>query len=117
MVFNFFIYILNIFKKIGFNFSVSYGSVKRWLVFYYVEVFVVLLEKGYEIYFFGVKEDVIVFEEILKFIKGLLKNSLLFYNVYNLCGKISIEELIERIVVLDLFIINDSGFMYVVVSM
>ncbi|WP_390578320.1 glycosyltransferase family 9 protein, partial [Helicobacter pylori] len=37
-------------------------------------------------------------------------------NAYNLCGKTSIEELIERIAILDLFITNDSGPMHVAAS-
>ncbi|AGT74495.1 lipopolysaccharide heptosyltransferase II [Helicobacter pylori SouthAfrica20] len=100
-------------KKIGFNPSASYGSAKRWLASYYAEVAATLLEKGHEIYFFGAKEDAIVSEEILKSVKGLLKNPLLFNNAYNLCGETSIEELIERIATLDLFITNDSGPMHV----
>lgn len=103
-------------KKIGFNPSASYGSAKRWLASYYTEVAVALLEKGHEIYFFGAKEDAIVSEEILKSVKSLLKNPLLSHNAYNLCGKTSIEELIQRIAILDLFITNDSGPMHVAAS-
>ncbi|STP03123.1 ADP-heptose--LPS heptosyltransferase II [Helicobacter acinonychis] len=43
-------------KKIGFNPSASYGSAKRWLASYYAEVAAILLEKGYEIYFLGLKK-------------------------------------------------------------
>ncbi|RKV58721.1 lipopolysaccharide heptosyltransferase II [Helicobacter pylori] len=103
-------------KKIGFNPSASYGSAKRWPASYYAKAAAVLLEKGHEIYFFGAKEDTIVSEEILKSVKGLLKNPLLSHNAYNLCGKTSIEELIERIAILDLFITNDSGPMHVAAS-
>ena len=94
-------------KILGLNPGATYGSAKRWYPSEFAKVAIVL-SKQYEIKIFGGPDET----EIAADIEKSLKNNGVT-NYENLAGKTSVEELIENISNLDLFITNDSGPMHV----
>lgn len=78
---------------------------KRWLPEYYVEVAKDLISKGYHLDFFGSAEE----NEYVSTIALQLPQD----KVKNLCGKISLAELPQKIADCSLAITNDSGLMHV----
>jgi len=89
---------------IGINPGATYGSAKRW----YPEEFAKVaneLGKSYDIIIFGGPGE----EEIANDIE----KNLTIKNYKNLCGKLTIKELCEKIGGLELFITNDSGPMHI----
>ena len=108
---------LNIFKSneevkknkalVGINPGAKYGSAKRWLPEKFAQV-AFELSKEYDIVIFGgINEKDIALE-----IENLLVTHGVF-NYENLSGKMSIEELINKISTLTLFITGDSGPMHI----
>ncbi len=95
-----------VYKKptLGINPGATYGSAKRWYPKEFAKV-VNELGKEYNIVIFGGPGE----EEIAKDIE----KNLTIKNYQNLCGKLSIKELCEKIGGLSLFITNDSGPMHV----
>jgi heptosyltransferase-2 len=92
---------------LGINPGATYGSAKRWYPEAFANVAISLVKK-YDIVLFGGKGEA----DIAKDIEERLIASQIF-NYTNLAGKTSVEELIEGIAQLDLFITNDSGPMHV----
>jgi len=92
---------------LGINPGATYGSAKRWYPEEFAKVAISLSLK-YDIVLFGGKGEV----DIAKDIEERLIISKIS-NYTNLAGRTSVEELIERIAGLDLFITNDSGPMHV----
>ena len=92
---------------LGINPGATYGSAKRWYPNEFAKVAIALSTK-YDIKIFGGpgEQDIALDIE-----KELQKANI--SNFENLSGKTSIEELIENIASLDLFITNDSGPMHV----
>lgn len=91
---------------LGINPGSSYGSAKRW----YPEQFAKVAEKlskDYDIIIFGSKNEIDIANDIQNSL-----NDLGISNYLNLSGKTSIEELINHISKLDLFITGDSGAMH-----
>ena len=89
---------------IGINPGATYGSAKRW----YPEEFAKVaneLGKKYDIIIFGGPGE----EEIANDIE----KNLTIKNYKNLCGKLTIKELCEKIGGLELLITNDSGPMHI----
>jgi len=89
---------------IGINPGATYGSAKRW----YPEEFAKVaneLGKKYNIIIFGGPGE----EEIANDIE----KNLTITNYQNLCGKLTIQELCEKIGGLELLITNDSGPMHI----
>jgi len=78
---------------------------KRWLPEYYVEVSKDLIAKGYQIEFFGSPDE----NEYVSEIASQLPED----RVTNLCGKISLGELPQRMAECSLAITNDSGMMHI----
>lgn len=92
---------------IGINPGAAYGSAKRWPPEYYSE----LIEKFSDSYFFvilGSESDISSSEKIEASLKKAGLN-----NFHNLCGKSSIDELVNIISGLDLFITGDTGPMHI----
>lgn len=94
-------------KILGLNPGASYGSAKRW---YPTEFAIVASElaKDYNIEIFSGAGEVDIAGDIAKL---LAQNGI--KNYQNLAGKTSIDELIDRIAGLDLFITGDSGPMHI----
>jgi len=91
-------------KKIGINPGAAYGSAKRWTKDGFIEVISVLAERN-KVIIFGSENEQSLFSDSVKF-----KNS---KNIENLAGKTNIQELINEIADLDLFITGDSGPMHI----
>jgi len=91
-------------KKIGINPGAAYGSAKRWTKDGFIEVISVLAEKN-KVIIFGSENEQSLFSDSVKF-----KDS---KNIENLAGKTNIQELINEIAELDLFITGDSGPMHI----
>ena len=95
-------------KKIfGINPGATYGSAKRWYPKEFAKV-AIELSSIYDIKIFGGPGET----DIALDIENSLKEAGVI-NFENLAGKTSVEELIENISKLDLFITNDSGPMHV----
>lgn len=92
---------------LGLNPGATYGSAKRWYPQEFAKVAIELSAK-YNIKIFGGPSET----EIAGDIEQSLKNASIV-NYENLAAKTSVEELIEHISSLDLFITNDSGPMHV----
>ena len=92
---------------LGINPGATYGSAKRWYPQEFAKVAIELASK-YDIMIFGGPGETQIADDIEKLLQeaGIR-------NYQNLAGKTSIEELIEGIWGLDLFITNDSGPMHV----
>tara|TARA_B110000008_G_C16969984_1_gene563532 strand:- start:435 stop:1373 length:939 start_codon:yes stop_codon:yes gene_type:complete len=91
---------------VGINPGASYGNAKMWSPKKYAKVAERLSDK-YEIIIFGGQNDKGFALEIERL---LIKNNIL--NFQNLAGQTSIEQLINIISTLDLFITGDSGPMH-----
>ncbi len=92
---------------LGINPGATYGSAKRWYPNEFAKV-VIALSNKYDIKIFGGPAETNIASDIEnELIKAGVKN------YENLAGKTSVEELIEYISTLDLFITNDSGPMHV----
>lgn len=91
---------------LGINPGATYGSAKRWYPKEFAKV-IIELSKNYDAIIFGGNGEVDMAKDI--------ENELLSSNItnyQNLAGKTTVEELIEKIANLDLFITNDSGPMH-----
>ena len=96
--------------SVGINPGASYGDAKQWSPERFAEVAVVL-SSNYEIIIFGGPDE----KKISKVIENfLIKNGVT--NFKNLTGITSIQDLINEISRLDLFITGDSGRMHIAAS-
>jgi heptosyltransferase-2 len=91
---------------LGINPGATYGSAKRWYSKEFAKVAIQLSTK-YDIVIFGGKNEI----EMANDIEKLLVDHQV-KNFINKAGKTSVEELIQDISNLDLFITNDSGPMH-----
>jgi len=91
---------------LGINPGATYGSAKRWYPKEFAKV-ILELSKSYDTLIFGGSGEV----DMAKDIEDELLSSNIT-NYQNLAGKTTVEELIEKIANLDLFITNDSGPMH-----
>jgi len=91
----------------GINPGATYGSAKRWYPNEFAKV-AIEVSKEYDIVIFGGPGE----QDIALDIEKELQRANIS-NYQNLSGKTSVEELIEHIASLDLFITNDSGPMHV----
>jgi len=92
---------------VGINPGASYGSAKRWSTTGYSEVAKVLA-KEYDILIFGGPNELDIAMEIEDEL-----NRLKISNYHNLAGKTDIDELIDSVSNLSLFITGDSGPMHI----
>ena len=91
---------------LGINPGATYGSAKRWYPKEFAKV-AVALSSQYDIVIFGGPTETDIAQDIEK---ALIEAKVT--NFTNLAGKTSVEELIEGISELSLFITNDSGPMH-----
>ena len=91
-------------KKIGINPGAAYGSAKRWTKEGFFGV-ITELAKNNKVLVFGSKNEGKLFSDLINF-----KDS---ENIGNLAGKTNIQDLINEIADLDLFITGDSGPMHI----
>ena len=93
-------------KLLGINPGASYGSAKRWYPKEFADV-AIDLSSQYDIIIFGGPDEKDIAKDIEKYLieKGI-------DNYKNLAAKITINELINQISNLDLFITGDSGPMH-----
>lgn len=92
---------------LGINPGATYGSAKKW----YPEEFAKLavsLAPRYDIVIFGGPSELDIANDIENI---LIENGI--KNYQNLAGKTSVEELIEKIAGLSMFVTNDSGPMHI----
>ncbi len=92
---------------LGINPGATYGSAKRWYPDQFAKVAIALSDR-YDIRIFGGSGE----QDIAVDIENDLQKANIS-NYLNLSGKTSVEELIESIASLDLFITNDSGPMHI----
>ncbi len=93
-------------KTVGLNPGATYGSAKRWYPKEFAKVANTLSKDyGYDIIIFGGYSEIDMAKEI--------EDSLSIKNYQNLARKTSVQELIQKIAGLDLFITNDSGPMHI----
>lgn len=95
--------------RIGVSAGAKYGSAKRWCQSYFIEVIATLLQKGYEVFLYGGDEEKDGNEKIEQTLSHLVS----LQHFHNLTGKTTINELIDSIASLDLFLTNDSGPMHI----
>ncbi len=91
---------------LGINPGATYGSAKRWYPKEFSKV-ISSLSDTYDTVIFGGNGEIDMAKEIET---ELIENGVI--NFENLAGKTSVEELIQKISALDLFITNDSGPMH-----
>ena len=92
---------------LGINAGATYGSAKRWYPQEFAKV-AISLSNTYDIILFGGDLEVDIIDDIEDI---LIENQITNYQ--NLAGKTSVDELIEKISTLSLFITNDSGPMHI----
>lgn len=93
-------------KIVGLNPGATYGSAKRWYPDEFAKV-AIKLSNEYDIIIFGGPDEGEIAGDIEQI---LIQNGIKNYK--NLAAKTSVEELIDGISNLDLFITNDSGPMH-----
>lgn len=96
-------------KRIGINTGGAFGNAKRWGKQQFVDTAQALLARGYEVILLGGADDVAT--------NAAIESELAHANLHNLTGKTSIEQLIDTIAGLDLFITNDSGPMHIAAAL
>jgi len=82
----------------------EYGSAKQWPPEYYAEVGTALSENGAQVVILGSEKDNLVGERIVSYSGGALMN---------LCGKTSLEEVVDLLSLCRVAVTNDSGLMHV----
>ncbi|MGX2983937.1 glycosyltransferase family 9 protein [Helicobacter sp. 23-1048] len=102
-------------KAIGINPGAAYGSAKCWEKEYFLEIIKAFLEQGYVVYLFGsgagLQRDSKDAQQTQKYAFLQSKN---FIDVTN---KTTLNELVEAINKLALFITNDSGPMHIAAAL
>lgn len=96
-------------KRVGINTGGAFGSAKRWSKTHFVATARALLMQGVDVVLVGGTDDVPTNIEI--------ERELAHQNLHNLTGKTSIEQLIDTIAGLNLFITNDSGPMHIAAAL
>lgn len=93
-------------KTVGLNPGATYGSAKRWYPKEFAKVANELSKKyGFKVIIFGGPNEIDIAKEI--------EDNLNTKNYINLAGKTDINELIQKVAGVDLFITNDSGPMHI----
>jgi heptosyltransferase-2 len=93
-------------KTVGLNPGATYGNAKRWYPKEFAKTANELSRKyGFKIIIFGGPNEVDIAKEIEK--------NLDTKNYINLAGKTTVDELIQKVAGVDLFITNDSGPMHI----
>lgn len=88
--------------------GVIYGPAKQWPIGHFKEVVKALITKGQKVVVIGTKEDSPLGEALCDVDPT---------QVYNLCGKTNLNQLIAVLALSDLLISNDSGTMHVMAAL
>lgn len=98
---------------IGINPGAAFGSAKRWEQEYFIEVISYFLSKEYAVYMFGTSAESSANTDIAKAISTHV-NAKYFYD---LTDKTNINELIDYIRAMSVFITNDSGPLHIATAL
>ncbi|WP_455206358.1 lipopolysaccharide heptosyltransferase II [Kaarinaea lacus] len=82
----------------------EYGPAKRWPEAYFAGVADYLLDNGYQVWLLGSEKDQVYADMIQKTAKQ---------SVVNLCGKTSLQDVVDLMAAVQLAITNDSGLMHI----
>ncbi len=82
----------------------EFGPSKCWPAEYFGELALKFSKQGYEVYIFGSKNDFEIGEVVAKASNNVAKN---------LCGKTTLEEVVDLISLIRVAITNDSGLMHI----
>lgn len=93
---------------IGFMPGAEYGPAKQWPVGYFAKLADYLSGRGYQVWLFGSAKEVELGDEIAKLSDG---------DIYNLCGKTELTDVIDLLVCAEQVVSNDSGLMHVAAAM
>jgi heptosyltransferase-2 len=94
-------------KLIGINAGASYGNAKRWYPEEFAKV-AIEMSKTHDIIIFGSKNEKDICSDIEQHLREANIN-----NYQNLAGETTIEQLVQNIANLDIFVTNDSGPMHI----
>jgi len=97
-------------KSIAIAPGAAFGPAKRWPEKYYAEVAKEYLDKGYNLFIFGAKQDS---ETALKVIEYIGNSN----NIYNLTGRLNLTETVGILSKANYLITNDSGLMHVAAAL
>ncbi len=93
---------------IGFMPGAEYGPAKQWPAEYFTKLAVLLIEQGYQVWIFGSAKELELGEEIINRQSG---------DIFNLCGKTELVDVIDLIVCTEQLVSNDSGLMHIAAAM
>jgi heptosyltransferase-2 len=93
---------------IGFMPGAEYGPAKQWPAEYFTLLAKMLIEKGYQVWVFGSSKEESLGEDIVNKYKS---------DIYNLCGKTELVDVIDLIACTEQVATNDSGLMHVAAAM
>ncbi len=82
----------------------EYGPSKKWPAEYFGQLATLFHQDGFQVYVFGSTKDHASGEKVVKVSKGVAKN---------LCGKTTLEEVIDLLSLVRVAVTNDSGLMHI----
>ena len=91
-------------RSIGLMPGAEYGPSKRWPAEYFAQLAQLFAQDGYHVYVFGSLKDQSIGDEISRLSNDVVKN---------LCGKTTLEEVVDLLSLVDVAVTNDSGLMHV----
>lgn len=100
-------------KAIGINPGAAYGSAKCWKKEYFLEVIQAFLEQGYIVYLFGFGAGLQIDSKQQSQQYAFLQSK----NFIDLTNKTALNQLVEALNKLALFITNDSGPMHIATAL
>jgi heptosyltransferase-2 len=93
---------------VGFMPGAEYGPAKQWPVEYYAQLASMLVANGYQVWVFGSAKEQELGQRIVQG-AGV--------DMYNLCGKTGIVDVVDLISCTEQVVSNDSGLMHVAAAM
>ena len=93
---------------IGFMPGAEYGPAKQWPPEYFARLAAMLVGRGYQVWVFGSAKEQQLGEKIVQKLDR---------DVYNLCGKTGIIDVVDLIACTEQVVTNDSGLMHVAAAM
>ena len=93
---------------IGLMPGAEYGPAKQWPVAYFAELASALAGRGYQVWVFGSDKESLLGDEIAQGAPT---------DVYNLCGKTRLVDVIDLVACAEQVVSNDSGLMHVAAAM
>ncbi len=88
----------------GFMPGAEYGPAKQWPISHFADLARLLTDEGWQVCLFGSPKDHAVAEEIIHLCPR---------PIVNLCGRTSLEDVVDMIAQTDVAVSNDSGLMHV----